>query len=228
MNKTSLLMIAFGAAVVASGCKPQPPLPEPEPSQQNSESASQPQSNTNPVASVDSTAAAKSEAGREKFASVKVSRNASNTKDAEAYIKNFDGSVDVKLGPEDANDHSDENKTCASWIFHSPLEGVQRADGQPFPDTKQLSIDGDGVYLWAKTQHRNEPGFAVAVYYRLDGREPFGSRGKGEDGTQVSRFEYSHASPSDRPETDSWWRVGPLPVPEGENSFTYKISTWKE
>ncbi len=166
--------------------------------------------------------------GREKFASVKVSRNASNTKDAEAFIKNFDGSVDVKLGPEDSNNHSDENKTCVSWIYHSPLDGVQRADGQAFPDTKQLTLDGDGVYLWTKTQHRNEPGFTVAAYYRTDGKEPFGSRGKAEDGTKVALFEYSHSSPSDQPETDSWWRVGPLPVPEGENSFTYKISVWKE
>ncbi len=166
--------------------------------------------------------------GKEKFASIKVSRNTSNSRDAEAYIKNFDGSIDVKLGPEDSNNHSDEDGTCASWVFHSPLQEVNRADGSVFPDAKQLSVDGDGVYIWAKTQHRGLPGFRVAAYYRRDGKEPFGSWGVGEGESEVAFFEYSHNSPSDADGSDSWWRVGPLPLPTGENSFTYKIGTWRE
>lgn len=218
-NALSHSSLSLGLAVlgtlVLTGCKPPPPAPAPQ--AQDVQKAQPEESTTEKV-----------DAGKEKFASVEVIRNASNSQDAEAFIKNFDGSVDVKLGPDQANDHQDEGGTCASWIYHSPLEDVTRADGNPFPDTKQLSVDGDGVYIWTKTQHRGLPGFKGAVYYRTDGKEPFGSRGQGEDATQVTTLEYSHNSPSGADGSDSWWRVGPLPAPQGENSFTYKIGLWRE
>lgn len=217
----SLLTLALTLTItlLSSGCNPPPTNPAPKPEESKAAPVEAGQEGAPKEAAT---------SGKEKFAAVKVIRNASNSKDAEAFIKNFDGSVDVKLGPEQANDHQDENGTCAAWIFHSPLEPVIRADGNPFPDTKQLSVDGDGVYIWAKTQHRGLPGFKVAAYYRTDGKEPFGSRGQGEDRTQAAFLEYSHNSPSEADGSDDWWRVGPLPAPSGEDSFTYKIGVWRE
>lgn len=218
---TAVVALTFSAFI--SGCNPPPSAPAPK--VEEPKEAQGDNKGTGQTAAEEGTAVA---AGKEKFAAVKVIRNASNSKDAEAFIKNFDGSVDVKLGPEQANDHLDENGTCASWIFHSPLDQVIRADGNPFPDVKQLAVDGDGVYLWAKTQHRGLPGFKVAAYYRTDGKEPFGSRGQAEPGTQAAFLEYSHNSPSEADGSDAWWRVGPLPSPQGEESFTYKIGIWRE
>lgn len=216
-TQTTVFLLATATAIAAllPSCGPKPPKPD------NGAKPDEPA-----AARVEKVTPAAT--GKEKFASVKVTRNASNAKEAEAYIKNSDGSVDLKLGPDNANNFYDEGKTCASWIYHSPLEGVIRSDGSAFPDTKQLMVDSGGVYLWTKTQHRGVIGFHVAAYYRTDGKEPFGSRGVGEDGTQVAKFEFSHPSPSSADGEDSWWRVGPLPLPKGDDSFTYKIGIWRD
>lgn len=224
-SSSAALAVLFAALL--TGCNPPPPAPAAKSQEPVTGEAGQ-TGQLDRAGESEAAAAGGEVAGKEKFAAVRVIRNASNSRDAEAFIKNFDGSVDVKLGPEQANDHQDESGTCAAWIFHSPLDNVVRADGENFPDIKQFSVDGDGVYLWAKTQHRGVPGFKTAVYYRTDGKEPFGSRGKGEDGTQSATLEYSHNSPSDQDGSDAWWRVGPLPAAQGEDSFTYKIGVWRE
>jgi hypothetical protein len=214
--------LTLALSLILTGCNPPPAAPQPNPDAGKAPEAAAGAGGAG-VGSTNQAAV-----GKEKFAAVKVSRNTSNSKDAEAFIKNYDGSVDVKLGPEQANNYDTENGTCAAWIYHAPLDPVIRADGNPFPDIKQLSVDGDGVYIWTKTQHRGLPGFKVAAYYRTDGKEPFGSRGVGEDGSQASFLEYSHNSPSEADGSDAWWRVGPLPAPQGEESFTYKIGVWRE
>jgi hypothetical protein len=167
--------------------------------------------------------ASESPSGGEVFASLDPSKCGVGSGNADVYVKNKEGSMELHSSA--TYKGSDGDRGGVDWVVHSPLDPVTGEKGEDRPYLFQFSSpEGGEAVIWVKTPSLGD-GMTVICYYTLDGTEPAGERGKGEGSTQVSSLQWSHNFPIEGGARGDWWKSPPLPTKGVE--FRYKIGAFR-